>query len=116
MAGMLFLGGVGGNRAVPPAACRILNQYMAAFSAKLAQAPHSGRAVYMAYRPRLQVKWENQRSFIDRHLSIARHFVQIWLKAVMQKEYTTQPPLFVSAVDLYDRILHDLDACEAVIG
>ncbi len=34
----------------------------------------------------------------------------------MQKEYTTQPPLFVSAVDLYDRILHDLDACEAVIG
>ena len=59
---------------------------------------------------------QNQPNLLTRHLSIARHFVQIWLKAVMQKEYTTQPPLFVSAVDLYDRILHDLDACEAVIG
>ena len=33
----------------------------------------------------------------------------------MQKEFTTQPPLFVSAADLDHRILHGLDAAEAVI-
>jgi len=33
----------------------------------------------------------------------------------MQKEFTTQPPIFVSAADLDHRILHGLDAAEAVI-
>jgi transposase, IS5 family len=34
---------------------------------------------------------------------------------VMQKKFTTQPPLFVSAADLDHPILHGLDAAEAVI-